>query len=179
MELPNPPSERDWTIEEQEEFFASQDAVTGMFNGTPINNTPYHPSPMETEPITLSSLLKMKEDFDKQFPEPIKYKDGADMSPETWQAMVRLGNPNFTYDGETEGFASTPFISIAIHIVPGMPFGAVEECRCKERYKLKFQALNPTPPQDLPSMVEFTQEMPLEEAKKRWPNTPVPGEEKK
>ena len=28
----NPPSERDWTIEEQEAFFASQDAVTGVPN---------------------------------------------------------------------------------------------------------------------------------------------------
>jgi hypothetical protein len=27
-----------------------------------------------------------------------------------------------------------------------------------------------------PSMVEFTQEMSIEEAKKRWPNTPIPGE---
>jgi len=41
-----------------------------------------------------------------------------------------------------------------------------------------FNVHYPTPPQDLPSMVEFTQEMPIEEAKKRWPNTPVPGEEK-
>ena len=41
---------------------------------------------------------------------------------------------------------------------------------------LKFMIL--MPPQDLPSMVEFTQEMPIEEAKKRWPDTPVTGEEK-
>ena len=31
----NPPSERDWTIEEQEEFFASQDALTLNFNDIP------------------------------------------------------------------------------------------------------------------------------------------------
>jgi hypothetical protein len=30
-----PPSERDWTIEEREEFFASQDAVTLNFNDIP------------------------------------------------------------------------------------------------------------------------------------------------
>jgi hypothetical protein len=30
-----------------------------------------------------------------------------------------------------------------------------------------------------PYDAEFTQEMPIEEAKKRWPNTPVTGEEKK
>jgi len=34
---------------------------------------------------------------------------------------------------------------------------------------IKPQASDPLPPQDLPSMIEFTQEMPIEEAKKRWP----------
>ena len=44
--------------------------------------------------------------------------------------------------------------------------------------KITPQVLDPLPPQDMPSMVEFTQEIPIEEAKKRWPNTPVPGEAK-
>jgi len=44
--------------------------------------------------------------------------------------------------------------------------------------KIEFQVLDPLP-QDLPSMIEFTQEMPIEEARKRWPNTQVEGEEKK
>ena len=34
----NPPSEREWTLEEQEEFFASQDAVTGLLSGGVANN---------------------------------------------------------------------------------------------------------------------------------------------
>jgi len=166
----NPPSEREWTMAEREDFFAHWGTSCTAMNGIP--NAP-------TAPLTLDMLVKMKEDFDKQFPEPIKYKDGADMSPETWEAM----RPNFApYKNEIEAHRTVgthPFCMIHIHIVPGMPFGVVEECRCKERYKLKFQALNPLPPQDLPSMIEFTQEMPIEEARKRWPNTPVPGEEKK
>lgn len=40
----NPPSERDWTLEEMEEFFKSQDAVTGMFSGSPIKLNSYHPN---------------------------------------------------------------------------------------------------------------------------------------
>ena len=36
--------EREWTVAEREEFFASQDAVTGMFNGTPINKEPFRPA---------------------------------------------------------------------------------------------------------------------------------------
>jgi len=43
---------------------------------------------------------------------------------------------------------------------------------------IEFQVHDPLPPPDLPSMIEFTQEMPLEEAKKRWPNTPEEREEK-
>ena len=35
----NPPSEREWTIEEREEFFAGQDAVTGLFNGAVANSS--------------------------------------------------------------------------------------------------------------------------------------------
>jgi hypothetical protein len=31
----NPPCEREWTIAEREEFFAGQDAVTGIFNVAP------------------------------------------------------------------------------------------------------------------------------------------------
>jgi hypothetical protein len=124
----NPPSERDWTEQEKDEFYAS----IGL-SGTPINNTLYRPSPMETEPITLSGLLKMKEDFDKHFPEPLKYQNGADMSPETWEAM----RPNFApYKNEIEAHRTVgthPFCMIHIHIVPGMPFGAVEECRCSQR----------------------------------------------
>jgi hypothetical protein len=41
----DPPCEREWTIEEMEEFFASQDARTGFFNGTPTNFTPFRPDP--------------------------------------------------------------------------------------------------------------------------------------
>ena len=125
---------------------------------------------------------KMKEDFDKQFPEPLKYKNGVDMSGETFHALgASLGFPTMISENGGQSWIDphfNPIIGIEIHIVPGMPFGAVEECRCEERYKLKFQVHDPLPPQDMPSMVEFTQEMPIEEAKKRWPNTQVLGEEK-
>jgi hypothetical protein len=42
--------------------------------------------------------------------------------------------------------------------------------------KIEFQPLNPLPPQDFPSMVEIVQEMSIDEAKKRWTDTPVSGE---
>ena len=34
----NPPSEKEWTLEEQEEFFSSPDAVTGLLSGAVANN---------------------------------------------------------------------------------------------------------------------------------------------
>jgi hypothetical protein len=173
----NPPSERDWTEQEKDEFFASQDAVTGLFSGAVAYNGVPNAS---TKPLTLDMLIKMKEDFDKQFPEPLKYKNGADMSGETFHALgASLGFPTMLSENGGQSWIDphfNPIIGIEIHIVPGMPFGAVEECRCKERYKIKFQTLNPLPPQDLPSMVEIVQEMSIDEAKKRWPNTPIPGE---
>jgi hypothetical protein len=39
--------------------------------------------------------------------------------------------------------------------------------------KIEFQVIDPTPPFHLPSFVEFTQEIPIEEANKRWPDTPI------
>jgi hypothetical protein len=42
--------------------------------------------------------------------------------------------------------------------------------------KIEFQPLNPLPTQDFPSMVKIVQEMSIDEAKKRWPDTPVTGE---
>ena len=36
----NPPSEREWTEQEKEEFFASPDAITGLINGAVASNHP-------------------------------------------------------------------------------------------------------------------------------------------
>jgi hypothetical protein len=82
-------------------------------------------------------LVKMKEDLDKQFPEPLKYKDGADMSGETFHALgASLGFPTMLSENGGQSWIDphfNPIIGIEIHIVPSLPFGAVEECRCKIR----------------------------------------------
>jgi hypothetical protein len=41
---------------------------------------------------------------------------------------------------------------------------------------IKPQVHDPLPPQDVPSEIEFTQEMTIEEAKRRYPNTKIEGE---
>ena len=54
--------------------------------------------------------------------------------------------------------------------------------------EITFEPIDPLPPEGMqlymranhissPYDVEFTQEMSIEEAKRRWPNTPIPGED--
>jgi hypothetical protein len=60
----NPPSERDWTIEEQEAFYASHDAVKGLLGGgVATNRTPSEVLP----PITLKGLQDTYADFQEKF----------------------------------------------------------------------------------------------------------------
>lgn len=137
VNAPESEKDRKWqevVIEEQEDFFASQDAVTGLFSGT----VTYNGVPNAfTKPLTLDMLIKMKEDFDKQFPEPLKYKNGVDMSGETFHALgASLGFPTMLSENGGQSWIDphfNPIIGIEIHIVPSLPFGAVEECRCKIR----------------------------------------------
>jgi len=87
---------------------------------------------MSTHTLTLERLKEMKENFDKQFP-PSKFDKGADMSPETWKALKNI-IPGYSFDGKDERAYFTvtgPWVDI--HIVPSIPFGEVEPCRCEER----------------------------------------------
>ena len=127
----NPPSERQWTPEEMEEFFSSQDAVTGLFpSGAVASNGPMTCS---NEPITLQSLTEMHDKFKEAFPIPTAFKDGADMSCATFDELgksIKMLRPQ----GQAWlGISTDNFIGREIHIVNSVPFGAVEECRCKER----------------------------------------------
>lgn len=50
----NPPCEREWTIFEREEFFAGQDAVTGIFNVAPTGiHVTYITPPAQGWPIAM------------------------------------------------------------------------------------------------------------------------------
>lgn len=51
----NVPSEREWTIEEQEEFFSSRDAITGLFSGAVASNATWSNAPKPTG-IHLTSI---------------------------------------------------------------------------------------------------------------------------
>ncbi len=146
-----------------EEFFASQDAITLDLNDIPkqppiewstgawngpiqrlsnddpfgdldrfIKGVPNAHMCVETEPITLSGLMKIKDEMDARFPEPLKFRHGADMSHETF---VLLGIPMASKDEEKTwmDIHKARICSIEIHIVPSVPFGKVEECRCSQR----------------------------------------------
>jgi hypothetical protein len=170
----NPPSERDFTVQEMEEFFASQDAVTGLFSGEVASNS--YP-PMDNPPITLESLIKMNDDFRKAFPIPVEYQNGADMSRATFDELgksIKLVKPQ----GEAWlGMNVDSFIGVEIHIVESVPFGCVDECHCQKNKQINFQLLNPLP-RKFPSYVDLDYEIPFEEARKRWPLIPLPPLEK-
>jgi hypothetical protein len=151
----NPPCEREWTIAEREEFFASQDAISGditpqeldalseklaaefvkdeqgLFSGLVADNGAI----LNSEPITLKNLQEIEDNFRKAFPVPVEFKDGADMSRATFDELgksIKLVKPQ---GRAWLGISSDNFIGVQIHIVNSIPFGVVEECRCKERAK--------------------------------------------
>jgi len=202
----NPPSERDWTEQEKEEFFASQDAVTGMFNeGIASNAGTYW---RDTLPISPSWLRMITDEMGTKFPAGYGIVVTSIVPPEQgWPIAAHCDLCKKTVivlspwaikpeDGDywkMEGTCldedehikhnmypqkwypwKTPPNDEAVGNVMSMFTGRIPW----PTGPIKFQVHDPTPPQDLPSMVEFTQEIPIEEAKKRWPNTPVEGEEK-
>lgn len=123
-------------------FFDPQrtyDAINGLINGAVASNGPMTGS---NEPITLQSLTEMEAKFREAFPIPTAFKNGADMSRATFDELgksVKMLRPQ----GEAWlGISTDNFIGIEIHIVNSVPFGAVEECRCKEREKEALAAMD-------------------------------------
>ena len=121
---------------------------------------------MSTQPLTVQRLTEMKEQFDKDFP-PSKFDKGADMNQRTFDVLTRtLGISLYSKDNGLTWFDphKIPFIGVPIHIVPSIPFGEVEPCRCAERGFHKTEGM------------EFTQTLSIEEVKRRYPDAKIPGE---
>jgi hypothetical protein len=120
---------------------------------------------MSTHPLTLQRLQEMKAQFDKDY-SPSKFGKSADMSRETWKELKNL-IPGYSSNGQdSRAYFEITGPWVDIHFVPSIPFGEVEPCRCAERGFHKTEG------------VEFTQTLPIEEVKRRWPNTKIPGETK-
>lgn len=101
----------------------------GIFNGMASNGSVLS----GTEPLKLAKLMEMN-DAMKQFTEPLKYQQGADMSGETWNAL-RAELAPIVYKPHSAGTTTCvpDFIGIDVHIRPNIPFGEVRECSCGER----------------------------------------------
>jgi hypothetical protein len=91
--------------------------------------------PNQNSPITLDSLKETCDKFHEQFPAPVEYRDGADMSRATFDELgksIKLVKPR----GKAWlGINVDNFVGVYIHIVDSIPFGVVEECKCKDREK--------------------------------------------
>lgn len=160
----NPPSEREWTIEEQEEFFSSDDAITGL---------PWYLMPGRTG-ICVTAIKPLLQGWLMSYYCPLCRETWFLLSP--WACKPKDGD----YFKLTEMCANPDFamkhnLQFCFKIGP-LPL-ELGHSRIKSAVgRIEYQVHNPLPPQDVPSVVEFTREMSPEEAKRRWPNTPIPGE---
>lgn len=200
----NVPSEREWSIEEREEFFAGQDAITGLY-GNPTNMTPFRPNPFthrcgdslaaswhNGHPLTPTSA----DDFEKLFnpgihvtsivpPEqgwpiamycPICKETTFILSP--WAAKPSDGDyfrMNEVCGSVEHGGSHNMKMAmkpILYHRLPGGYMDATGPHRGSPIEPPLFSHRLMFGPYD--AIIE--QEMTIEEAKKRYPNTPIPGE---
>ena len=107
----NPPSEREWTIEEREEFFASQDAITGLDPCAMMSNESF--LPMEVP--TIEELSALYDRFKAMFPTlPVYYRINA----RTFEA-VKKSLPK----GEPNQSVFPPLDWVELHIDQSVPDG--------------------------------------------------------
>ena len=96
---------------------------------------------MSTNSLNLEHFQELKDKFDAQFSTPMPFRNGADMSKRTMMQLMRVlgGGYLSSFDnGKTwTDLKMDPVMRVEIHIVDDVPFGVVEECRCKERAKEK------------------------------------------
>lgn len=208
----NPPSERDWTIQEKADFYASQENTGSLFSGAVANNGVQfsdvrHFSIDEIESILnrgihVTSIVPPEQGWPMAFHCPICKETTFLLSP--WAVKPKDGDyfkMNDTCASDDHGHQHNMRMAMKPPPVRLLSGGYVDETGVHRGVPptaedcarvalmtmhrtlfadgpIRFQVHDPLPPQDVPSEVEFTQEMSIEEAKKRWPNTPIPGEEK-
>jgi hypothetical protein len=170
----NPPCEREWTIQEREEFFASQDAVTGLFPNSVANNVLMPNFIQEIEHIFdpgihITSIVPPEQGW------PIAAhcchcrKTVIILSP--WAKKPDKGD-YFLLKGTC--------LDEEEHIKHNMYPQTWYPWR---KEKIEFKPLDPLPQDNMqayllkyhvfgPYDAEITQEMSIDEAKKRWQNTP-------
>ena len=104
-----------WTIEEKEEFFASQDAVTGLFSGSVANNASTLP---DNPPVTMDSLKAICDKFHEAFPIPIEWSTGA------WNGPLIELDPDDPFGYMEQLFSSGVHITSIVPPEQGWPIVA-------------------------------------------------------
>jgi hypothetical protein len=158
-----------------------------MFSGVPNNIAPFRPNSSivysgdeiakewEQNPPTLESLQKLMEWWNKK---PSGIHVTSIVSPDQgWPIAMHCPICKKTT------FLLSPW---AIKPEKGDYWRMNEICADSEEHtynmsltRWSFKLLDPPPSPRLPFFIEITREISIEEAKKRWPNTTVQGEEKK
>jgi hypothetical protein len=185
----NVPCEREWSIEEREEFFASQDARTypGL-SGNPIGIAPFRPSPSISNcgdhlakhwypaGIFVTSIVPPEQGWPIAMYCPICKETTFLLSP--WAAKPsdgdywRMAEMCGSVEHQGKHNMKMAMKPILYHRLPG---GYVDETGPHRGSPIDHQLFSHRlmfGPYD--AIIE--QEMTIEEAKKRYPNTPIPGE---
>jgi hypothetical protein len=147
----NPPSERAWSIAEQEEFFASQDAITGAI----ISNAPFRENWfLYPAGIHVTYITPPAQGWPIAMHCPICRDTTFILSP--W-AIKPINGDYFKMKDtcSADGICDQHNMRMAVN---GMNPHIYERILCG------------------PYDAVIEQEMSIEEAKRRFPNTPVPGE---
>jgi len=112
----NPPSEREWTQQEMEEFFASQDAVTGLPNGSLAGAI--HPG--WTNKVRMPNFVEAIEKFIKELPPqpPIQWSTGA------WNGPLIELDPDDPFGYMEQLFSSGVHITSIVPPEQGWPIVA-------------------------------------------------------
>ena len=175
----NPPSERDWTPEEMEDFFSDKwkDAYNGqiasvMTNGADLSNK---------EPITLEKLLKTQHDLERLVAPRGIYITSIVHPEQGWPIVAHCDICHETVI-VLSPYAIKPENG-DYYLMNGTCLNEEEHIKHNmypqklylwdEPKHFKFQPIYPIPHPVFPSYVEFEQEITIEEAKKRFPDNPI------
>jgi len=91
---------------------------------------------MTNKGLTLESISKLFKEIEAQFPEPPKFRYGAEMSAETFEYLKDIFQMENVETLSINGLCvPSDLRGITIILVEGMPFGAVKEISSKNFFR--------------------------------------------
>ena len=133
----NPPSERDWTEQEREEFFASTDAITGLPNGSVAGAVAINSG--WTDRVRMPNFVEAVEKYMKDLPPqpPIEWSTGA------WNGPLIELDPNDPFGHMESLFSSGIHVTSIVPPAEGWPVAMYCSLCRKTVFMLSLWAVKP------------------------------------